>query len=515
LPPETQRSAPNLSDEFERGRTSRSILELSSSRSINLNELCLAVGNALFARLERWFMSLRADFPEAGPPGSHYCLSLSWGDAFRTVRLGRVGVGVIAALALLSFAWTASVTLYVAFHDGLMGAILARQTETKAAYEDRLVEAHARLDEAASRLLLERNSFKGRITEVLSRQAWLEQRGAMVAALAETEARNLPLAARRQDATTNPANALSAIQALAPSTAASASVNDAVRAYAPLPEPGVEPRAVKPHPIDESGETLSALPPDAPVTTASVTRAADNLDPSARLALIDRSLDRIESSQTKALAVIDGAAERSATRNAAIVAETGLDPAKLSLPHGEGGVGGPYIPAEAQPSASALDPALMRVARDVATAERLKALISFVPLRMPLSGDPSLTSGFGYRADPFLGRLALHPGVDLAEAYGAEIHAAATGRVVHAGPAGGYGIMVEIDHGNGLATRYAHMSEALVEEGQTVDKGAVLGRLGSTGRSTGPHLHYEVRVDGEPVDPERYLRAGADLAAAE
>jgi murein DD-endopeptidase MepM/ murein hydrolase activator NlpD len=87
--------------------------------------------------------------------------------------------------------------------------------------------------------------------------------------------------------------------------------------------------------------------------------------------------------------------------------------------------------------------------------------------------------------------------------------------VAHAGPAGGYGNMVEIDHGNGLATRYAHMSDVLVEEGQQVDEGAVLGRLGSTGRSTGPHLHYEVRVDGEPVDPERYLRAGVNLAAAE
>ncbi len=292
-------------------------------------------------------------------------------------------------------------------------------------------------------------------------------------------------------------------------------MDDAARAYAPLPEPGVGPRTAKPHPIDESGETLSALPSDAPFTTASLTRAADDLDPSARLEPIDRSLDRLESSQTKALAAIDRAAERSASRDAAIVAETGLDPAKLALPHGEGGVGGPYIPADLDPNAPALDPALMRVARDVATAERLKALLSFVPLRMPLSGDPSVTSPFGYRADPFLGRLALHPGIDLAEAYGAEIHAAAAGRVVHAGPAGGYGNMVEIDHGNGLATRYAHMSETLVEEGQAVDKGAVLGRLGSTGRSTGPHLHYEVRVDGEPVDPERYLRAGADLAAAE
>jgi murein DD-endopeptidase MepM/ murein hydrolase activator NlpD len=466
-----------------------------------------------FAGLERWFMSLREGYPEARPPELQYCLSLSRGDAIRSVRLGRAGVGALAALALLSFAWTVSVTIYVAFHDDLMGAILMRQAEMKAAYEDRLAEARAQLDEAARRQLLERNAFNGKVDEVMSRQARLEQRGAIVAALAGTEARNQGVAARRQAATPNPADALSAIEALDPSTAPRASVDDAARAYAPLPAPDVEPRTVKPHPIDDSGETLSALPSDAPFTTASVATAGDNLDPSARLALLDPSLDRIESGQTKVLAVIDRAAERAVSRDAAIIAETGLDPAKLVLPHGEGGIGGPYIPAELD--ANAPDPALTRVARDVATAERLRALMSFVPLRMPLSGEPSVTSGFGYRADPFLGRLALHPGVDLAEAYGAEIRAAASGRVVHAGPAGGYGNMVEIDHGSGLATRYAHMSETLVEEGQEVDGGAVLGRLGSTGRSTGPHLHYEVRVDGEPVDPERYLRAGADLAAAE
>jgi murein DD-endopeptidase MepM/ murein hydrolase activator NlpD len=80
---------------------------------------------------------------------------------------------------------------------------------------------------------------------------------------------------------------------------------------------------------------------------------------------------------------------------------------------------------------------------------------------------------------------------------------------------GGYGNMVEIDHGNGLATRYGHMSEILVEEGEEVEAGAALGRIGSTGRSTGPHLHYEVRVDGEPVDPTRFLRAGDGLLVAE
>jgi murein DD-endopeptidase MepM/ murein hydrolase activator NlpD len=79
---------------------------------------------------------------------------------------------------------------------------------------------------------------------------------------------------------------------------------------------------------------------------------------------------------------------------------------------------------------------------------------------------------------------------------------------------GGYGDMVEIDHGNGLVTRYGHLSEVLVEEGQQVTAEAILGRIGSTGRSTGPHLHYEVRVDGEPVDPERFLQAGAPLFAS-
>ena len=100
-------------------------------------------------------------------------------------------------------------------------------------------------------------------------------------------------------------------------------------------------------------------------------KTADNRDPSAGLALVHRALDRVERSQTEALAAIDRTAERAASRDAAIVAETGLDPARLSLPHGEGGSGGPYIPVDLDPSA-ALDPALMRVARDVSTAERLR-----------------------------------------------------------------------------------------------------------------------------------------------
>jgi hypothetical protein len=121
------------------------------------------------------------------------------------VSLGPAGVWAIAGLVLLTFAWSAAVTLYIAFHDDLMGALLARQAEMKAAYEDRLVEARARLDEAASQRLLERNSFKRKVNEVISRQARLEQRGAIVAALAaETETRNLSRLQRREVAAPPP-----------------------------------------------------------------------------------------------------------------------------------------------------------------------------------------------------------------------------------------------------------------------------------------------------------------------
>ena len=112
-----------------------------------------------------------------------------------------------------------------------------------------------------------------------------------------------------------------------------------------------------------------------------------------------------------------------------------------------------------------------------------------------------------------MGRPALHSGVDLLDDYGEPVRAAAGGTVVAAGPSGGYGNMVEVEHGSGFSTRYGHLSQIDVVPGQSVAPGAILGRVGSTGRSTGAHLHYEVRADGEAVDPARFLRAADALNA--
>ncbi len=114
-----------------------------------------------------------------------------------------------------------------------------------------------------------------------------------------------------------------------------------------------------------------------------------------------------------------------------------------------------------------------------------------------------LTSGFGLRRHPLFGIVRAHHGVDIAAPWGAPVQAAAPGTVVYAGWFGGYGKLVVVDHGGGLATLYGHLSSIAVSAGQRVRRGDVVGRVGSTGYSTGPHLHFEIRVNGRPVDPLR------------
>jgi murein DD-endopeptidase MepM/ murein hydrolase activator NlpD len=122
---------------------------------------------------------------------------------------------------------------------------------------------------------------------------------------------------------------------------------------------------------------------------------------------------------------------------------------------------------------------------------------------LPVAGRPS--SGYGLRADPIHGSTVNHPGFDLAATTGTEVAAAARGTVVHAGPAGTYGNLVTVRHDNGFETRYAHLSEVGVKVGDLVEAGAELGKVGTTGYSTGPHLHFEVRRDGQPIDPAPLL----------
>jgi len=142
---------------------------------------------------------------------------------------------------------------------------------------------------------------------------------------------------------------------------------------------------------------------------------------------------------------------------------------------------------------------------------RLKALM--IPNSAPV--DVAVGSGFGFRADPFTGRAALHTGLDFPTEAGTPVHAAAGGVVLSSAWHPEYGQLVEIDHGNGLVTRYAHNSRVLVKAGDLIRRGQVISEVGTSGRSTGAHLHFEVLVDGVPQNPAKFLAGGdAALAAA-
>jgi murein DD-endopeptidase MepM/ murein hydrolase activator NlpD len=175
-----------------------------------------------------------------------------------------------------------------------------------------------------------------------------------------------------------------------------------------------------------------------------------------------------------------------------------------------GATGGPLLPARTSFASplGALDAQLGRVEQQMAgvadaAAQQSLALMR-LPTRMPIAGA-ELTSNFGNRVDPFAHTHAFHAGLDFAARIGTPIAAAAGGIVAFAGFKHDFGWMVEIDHGNGLTTRYAHASAVLVEPGQIVAPGDHIAVVGSTGRSTGPHLHFEVLRAGDHVDPKRYL----------
>lgn len=154
--------------------------------------------------------------------------------------------------------------------------------------------------------------------------------------------------------------------------------------------------------------------------------------------------------------------------------------------------------------ASALDRSFERIS--AAWEDRLRLLAS-TPSLMPVDGP--LSDGFGWRADPFTGQREFHEGLDIVAPLGTPVRAAADGLVTGAGRMSGYGNAVHLTHGYGLATRYGHMSKVFVRPGQRVRKGDTIGAVGSTGRSTGPHLHFEVYRSGRPVNPRPFVKGEA------
>jgi len=175
------------------------------------------------------------------------------------------------------------------------------------------------------------------------------------------------------------------------------------------------------------------------------------------------------------------------------------------LKAGGSGTGGPLA---AVPGDETSEPRVIAIQARVAESKMLDDAIESLPLGFPVEGVARLTSSFGVRKDPFTKRPAMHQAVDIGARYGATIIASADGTVIYSGRKNGYGKVVIVDHGHGFTTKYAHLSKTLVKKGQAVKTGDNVGEMGSTGRSTGPHLHYEILFQDRAYDPEKFLKAG-------
>lgn len=246
----------------------------------------------------------------------------------------------------------------------------------------------------------------------------------------------------------------------------------------------------------QPGETVSNSSSEAAETVKKVSAA---LPEAAALALIEaRQLAFIES--------LTRLADRRAAAAEARLVRLGLSPrAMLAAVEDRAAQGGP-LSALATAADGSIDPRFQRFGLSLARMEALERSVAALPQALPASLE-YISSGYGYRADPFTGGADFHAGLDFKGPMGAPIYAAAKGTVSFVGWKSGYGNVVEIDHGNGLTTRYAHMSGFRTVAGKPVQPGEQIGLIGSTGRSTGPHLHFEVRVGDRAMNPRPFLEA--------
>lgn len=250
--------------------------------------------------------------------------------------------------------------------------------------------------------------------------------------------------------------------------------------------------------------TIGQLPADLPKGSVSDSsaEASKTVDKVSMAVPEAAGLARIEARQLAFVEKLTRYADARTARAESAIRRVGLNPAMVAVSD-VSAQGGPLIPLTTGAGRS-IDPRFARLGASLARMSALEQGLARIPNTLPASLE-FISSGFGYRSDPFTGGAAFHAGLDFRGPIGAPIYAAAAGAVSFTGVRQGYGNCVEISHGNGLMTRYAHMSRITAKLGAKVGPGSVIGAIGSSGRSTGPHLHFEVRINDRPVDPRPFL----------
>jgi murein DD-endopeptidase MepM/ murein hydrolase activator NlpD len=390
-----------------------------------------------------------------------------------------VAGSALAALAVLATS-VVSAAAYLVYRDDLIGAAISHQVEMQYAYEERIAALRSELDRIASRHVVQSEGIEQQLATLLDRQSVIE---------------------RRQ----------SALDSLVDKARASG-VQIAEDTRLPRPRPAAGADSAEPEESDV--RPLGYMPTDpTPNAIAGVLlRGGPSGGPHPGLQTIlshvQSSLDDGQAEQTLALDALHASAEDEVERLSTALAPIGVEVDDAEASNGAP-QGGPFVPTA---GLHFVERTVMldRMLDDI---RALRRSAEALPLNAPM-GPQRVSSRFGYRIDPFLKKRAFHAGIDYVASEGTEVRATAPGVVVTAGWADGYGNMVEIRHAGGVSTRYGHLSAILVSPGTRVAAGSLIGRVGSTGRSTGPHLHYETRRDGEAVDPSIFFAAARALAGS-
>jgi murein DD-endopeptidase MepM/ murein hydrolase activator NlpD len=433
----------------------------------------------------------------------------------------------LAGLTLIFLGWVAFATVNVIFKDRIITAKDHRYQQMQAAYENRVADLQISYDELNGALVSAEDRFKATADTLQAKQnaisGFLGRAGQ-----AQALGRAAPVAAFQpaSDAVAH-SDAPADIPADAPQ---SFDVEDSSQLTV-MPGPAApQPRTARPakSSLLEKSNFLTAAAQRFAALFHSVTdrihlaahpvhglSAAYAQHPALRgLAEQTARLERIGQGESVLMARTEGALDQGVGNLRNVMRRTGINPDQFARQiAANDGVGGPDIPLDQVRMEGIADPNFTRAYLSAAAVldqlNGLSAAMGHIPLAMPVnSAGFDRSSGFGARIDPFTGRYSFHPGIDFAGPWGSQVVATAPGTVVFAGNRGGYGNMVEIDHGFGLHTRYGHLSAITVRVGSKVAKGGSVGRVGSTGRSTGPHVHYEVWYDNAVKNPSNFIEAG-------
>ncbi|WP_328809228.1 M23 family metallopeptidase [Roseibium aggregatum] len=375
----------------------------------------------------------------------------------------------------------------------------AERTELVLEYQDHIDRLRTEIENLTSRQMVDRETVEIQVMDVLRRQQDLNERHAIVADLvARAEQVGIYLS---NDKPLPPHKPSPNARDLA-----SVETNDkfAIGGESELIEEPVKALGLRDG-ASKSFDPLTILQKPVETAPSDPQSVKKNTEKQAALDAVKAHISVMDMESTAAVDAITVATEGRIEDILGITRP--LTPGLNAALRKDSAIGGPFQPITEETFPDRLkraDGALKAFRRVKFTALRL-------PLKRPVRNG-AVSSRYGPRVDPFLGRLAMHSGIDFKAPYGARVYATAPGTVVSAERHGGYGKMVEIRHANGFVTRYAHLSRYQVSEGDHVLAGDLIGNVGSTGRSTGPHLHYEIRRADKPSDPAPFLTAGDKLA---